>query len=62
MKRQKLIELLINHGCLLLRHGKKHDIYHNPTTGASEPVPRHNDINEHLAKHILKSLAGNNNK
>jgi mRNA interferase HicA len=43
-------------GCVLLRHGSKHDIYHNPNTGNSEPVPRHREINEHLAKKILKNL------
>ena len=40
----------------MIRHGAKHDIYHNPTTGNSQPVPRHNDINEILAKKILKDL------
>jgi hypothetical protein len=28
----------------------------NPKTGASQPVPRHREINEFLAKHILKKL------
>jgi mRNA interferase HicA len=56
VKRQKLLKLLEQHGCTLLRHGKKHDIYHNPESGASEPVPRHADINEQLAKRIIKAL------
>ena len=56
MKRQDLIAVLQKSGCLLLRHGKKHDIYHNPSSGISEPVPRHREINEHLAKHIIESL------
>lgn len=43
-------------GCQLLRHGSRHDIYHNPETGRSQPVPRHRDINEILAKKILKDL------
>ena len=37
-------------------NGARHDIYHNPKTGKSEPVPRHREINELLAKKILKSL------
>jgi hypothetical protein len=57
MKRQKLIHFLTDQGCILLRHGKKHDIYHNPLTGASEPIPRHRDINERLANKILKNLS-----
>ena len=40
----------------MLRHGAKHDIFHNPKSGRSEPVPRHLEINELLAKKILKSL------
>lgn len=57
MKHRDLIAELERMGCVLLRHGAKHDIYHNPNTGKSEPVPRHREINEFLAKKILKSLA-----
>lgn len=50
MKRKELISLLDKAGCKLLRHGGKHDIYHNPINGKSQPIPRHNEINEILAK------------
>ncbi len=43
--------------CNLLRHGSRDDIYHNPATGNSEPVPRHREINELLAKRILRRLS-----
>ena len=56
MKHRDLVAQLLQAGCLLLRHGAKHDIYHNPSTGRSEPIPRHREINELLAKKILKSL------
>jgi len=56
MKRRDLIRKLEKAGCELLRHGGKHDIYHNPGTGLSEPVPRHREINELLARKILKNL------
>jgi mRNA interferase HicA len=56
VKRLKLLKILEQQGCVLLRHGKRHDIYHNPQSGASEPVPRHADINEQLAKRIIKAL------
>ena len=57
MKRRDLIAELERAGCSLLRNGAKHDIYHQPKSGRTEPVPRHREINEFLAKKILKSLA-----
>ena len=56
MKRNELVKKLSQAGCVMLRHGSKHDIYHNPNTENSEPVPRHREINEYLAKKILKNL------
>ena len=57
MKRRDLVTAPEQAGCLLLRHGAKHDIYHNPKSGKSVPVPRHREINEFLARKIVKSLA-----
>ena len=56
MKLKELIKRIEGIGCVLLRHGKKHDWYQNPTTRIAQPVPRHNEINEGLAHHILKML------
>lgn len=56
MKRVKLIKTLVEMGCILIRHGGNHDWYQNPKTGFYQPVPRHNEINEMLAKHIIKKL------
>jgi mRNA interferase HicA len=56
MKRIDLIRRLEAAGCLLIRHGGKHDWYQNPKTGYSQPVPRHREIKEFLAKHILRKL------
>ncbi|MGC9450761.1 MAG: type II toxin-antitoxin system HicA family toxin [Oceanipulchritudo sp.] len=58
MKRRDLISRLEKEGCELLRHGGRHDIYHNPKSGNSQPVPRHREINERLAKRIIKELIG----
>ncbi len=44
-------------GCVLLRDGGRHDICHNPRTGNSEPVPRHREINDVLAKRIIERLS-----
>lgn len=57
MKRRDLVTELERVGCVLLRSGSKHDIYHNPKSGKSEPVPRHREVNEHLARKILKALS-----
>lgn len=56
MKRRELIRRLNKMGCVLIRRGGKHDWYQNPTTKMAQPVPRHTEIKETLAKHILKVL------
>jgi len=56
MKRRDLIRAILEAGCVLIRHGGKHDWYQNPKTKISQPVPRHKEIGETLAKHILKML------
>ncbi|MBL7152883.1 MAG: type II toxin-antitoxin system HicA family toxin [Phycisphaerae bacterium] len=56
MKRRDLIKKLEETGCLLIRHGGKHDWYQNPGTKVSQPIPRHREIREILAKHIVKML------
>ena len=56
MNRRDLVAELERAGCVLLRNGARHDIDHHPESGKSEPVPRHREINELLAKKILKSL------
>ena len=56
MKRKDLIKKLNASGCILIRHGSCHDLYKNPATGKKQPVPRHNEIDENLARHIIKEL------
>lgn len=56
MRRRELIRELEAAGCLLHRHGAKHDIYVNPATGQKQSVPRHTEIDEALTKHIKKYL------
>lgn len=51
-----LCEKLENANCVLIRHEGKHDWYRNQKTKISQPVPRHREINDNLAKHILKML------
>ena len=56
MKRVDLIKVLLDAGCVLVRHGGKHDWYRNPATGVSQPVPRHREIKESLARHVIRML------
>lgn len=56
MKRTDLIRSLEEAGCTFVRHGGSHDWYSNPKTGAAQPIPRHREINELLAKNILRKL------
>ena len=60
MKQRDLIRTLLALGCVLIRHGAKHDWYQNPSTKVSQPVPRHKEIKEHLARHIIKMLSDEN--
>jgi predicted RNA binding protein YcfA (HicA-like mRNA interferase family) len=57
VKRVDLIKALEERGCEFVRHGGKHDWYRNPTTGVSQPVPRHREINERLARRIIRLLS-----
>lgn len=52
MKRRDLIKKLEQAGFKLSSHGGNHDIYKRGTD--EETVPRHKEINEILAKKILK--------
>lgn len=52
MKRRELIRLLKLAGFTFTRHGANHDVY--VRGNEIEEVPRHNEINENLAKMIIK--------
>ncbi len=65
MKRRELLRRLQKEGCVLLRSGGNHDIlrsggnhdiYVCNRTGKKQPVPRHSEIDEHLARHIIRYL------
>ena len=56
MNRKGFIRQLKKDGCVLLRSGARHDIYINPSTGNKQPIPRHTEIDNNLAKHIRKHL------
>ena len=57
MKHRDLIKKIEDSGCVFIRHGGKHDWYQNPVTKVAQPVTRHREIKEHLARHSLKLLS-----
>ncbi|HWT14332.1 MAG TPA: type II toxin-antitoxin system HicA family toxin [Patescibacteria group bacterium] len=56
MKRIDLLRHLTHNGCRLLREGANHSWWHLPQSGARPSVPRHNEINNPLAKKICRDL------
>ncbi len=57
MKRTDLIRQIEQRGCVLIRHGGNPDWYQSQSTKVSQPVPRHPEIADSLAKHIIKMLS-----
>ena len=57
MKRIDLLRRLADEGCVLVRTRGGHDIYRNVITGATQPVPRHREINELTARSIICHLS-----
>ena len=52
MKQRDLIKKLKEAGFSFERHGGNHDIYRRGSD--TEKIPRHNEVNENLAKMILR--------
>jgi len=58
IKRKELEKDLIKRGWWFLRHRDKHDIW---TDGnRQEPIPRHTEINDKLARSILRKVKKGN--
>ena len=57
MKRNLLLKEIRKRGAVFVRHGKKHDIYVNLNTGIIEQIPRHPDVDEILARNIIKHFS-----
>ncbi len=56
MKRKDLLAHLCRHGCVIGREGGNHTIIKNLSSRKTSTLPRHNEINEELAKKICKDL------
>lgn len=57
MKRRDLVKKIEQMERVFIRHGGNHDWYQNPKIKVSQPISRHREINERLAKHIIKMLS-----
>jgi len=57
VKNADLVRRIIDDGAVLTRSRGGHDIYRNVITGVQQPVPRHREINEWLARAIIERLA-----
>ncbi len=56
MKRKDLLRYMNSKGCKLIREGGRHSWWHNPVLNKRSAIPRHNEINDILAKKICKDL------
>jgi hypothetical protein len=56
VKRTDLVRHLQRHGCELHRESGNHTIYINRKTGRGSAIPRHNEINDFLARKICDDL------
>ncbi|MET0231818.1 MAG: type II toxin-antitoxin system HicA family toxin [Rhodanobacteraceae bacterium] len=56
MKRRDLLRHLSAHGCELLREGARHSWWRNIATNRRSAVPRHAEIDDHLARKICRDL------
>jgi predicted RNA binding protein YcfA (HicA-like mRNA interferase family) len=56
MKRKDLIRHLAENGCISGREGAKHSVYINTEERRISTVPRHNEINDFLARKICRDL------
>ena len=56
MKRNEFLKILAENGVVFFRNGSKHDIYRHSVTGKKVTIPRHGEIENKLAKEILKEI------
>jgi mRNA interferase HicA len=56
MKRDDLLRHLRKHGCEQLREGGRHSWWHHSEQNRRSAVPRHNEVDDHLARKICKDL------
>jgi mRNA interferase HicA len=56
MKRRDLVAHLHANGCTRLREGGSHSWWLHTASGKRSSVPRHTEVNNHLARKICRDL------
>lgn len=56
MKRRDLLAHPSASGCEPLREGARHSWWHNEALNKRSALPRHNEINDYLARKICREL------
>jgi len=56
MKRNDLLKYLRSHECEFIREGSRHSWWWNPSQNKRSAIPRHAEIDDHLARKICKDL------
>ena len=56
MKRNDLLKYLRSHECEFIREGSRHSWWWNPSQNKRSAVPRHAEIDDHLARKICKDI------
>lgn len=56
MKRTARLRHLREHGCEQMREGGRHSWWRNPNQNKRSAIPRHNEIDDNLARKICKDL------
>ena len=56
MKRNDLLKYLHSHECEFIREGSRHSWWWNPSQNKRSAIPRHAEIDDHLARKICKDI------
>jgi mRNA interferase HicA len=57
VKRVDLLKKLNQMGCVMVRQSGPRDWYQDPATDMCQPIPRRREINEHVARNIIRMLS-----
>jgi mRNA interferase HicA len=56
MKQIDLIKHIRKYGCVFIREGNAHSVWHHPSSGRTSTIPRHTEINTFTGKKICTDL------
>ena len=56
MRQTDLLKHIRKFGCVFVREGGSHSVWHNPITNRTSTIPRHTEINNFTGKKICEDL------